>query len=142
MKQTFKPLTSAFVVLAASRSWQGCYNRRAGVKRGVSLPISIRVGSWQKGFLRGFVFLGRRIFLRILSPDFFSSFLWEKVPRKILHENRRQILQSSKFDTTKIPDTFCRGAGSNIQEQTSKSCKKGKGRQNRAPSRLEPRVFF
>ena len=34
---------------------------------------------------RGFLFLGRQMFLRILSPDFLI--LWEKVPRKILHEN-------------------------------------------------------
>ena len=38
----------------------------------------------------GFLFLGRRIFSRILSPDFFSSFLWDKCPRKILQENHRQ----------------------------------------------------
>ena len=38
---------------------------------------------------RGFLFLGRRIFPRIFSPDFFFSFLWEKVPRK----SSRKILQ-------------------------------------------------
>ena len=32
-------------------------------------------------------FFGRRIFSQILSPDFFSSFLWERVPRTILQEN-------------------------------------------------------
>ena len=36
---------------------------------------------------RGFLFLGRRIFSRILSSDFSSSFLWEKVSRKIVQEN-------------------------------------------------------
>ena len=57
---------------------------------------------------RGFLFLGRRIFSRILSPDFFSSFLWEKVPRKILQENPRQ--NPPKFIQQKSPTHFCRGA--------------------------------
>ena len=48
----------------------------------------------------GFLFLGRRIFSRISSPDLFSSFLWEKVPRKILQENPRQN------PPKKFPDTF------------------------------------
>ena len=39
------------------------------------------------------LFLGRRIFSRILSPHFFSSALREKVPRKIHQENPLQILQ-------------------------------------------------
>ena len=34
--------------------------------------------------------MSRRIFSRIFSPEFFSSFLWEKVPRKILQENPRE----------------------------------------------------
>ena len=42
---------------------------------------------------RGFLFLSRRILSRILSPDFFSSFSWEKVPRKILQEIPDKILQ-------------------------------------------------
>ena len=41
---------------------------------------------------RGFLFLGRRIFPRIFSPDLFSSFLWEKVPREILQEIPGKIL--------------------------------------------------
>ena len=44
----------------------------------------LRAGFWQNGFL----FLSRRIFSRILSPDFL--FLWEKVPRKMTRINPRQ----------------------------------------------------
>ena len=69
----------------------------------------IRIGFWQNGFFRGFLFLSRRISSRILSPDFFSSFLWEKVPRKILQENPRQ--NPPKFIQQKSPTIFCRGAG-------------------------------
>ena len=58
---------------------------------------------------RGFLLLGRRIFPRIFSPDFFSSFLWEKVPRKILQENPRQ--NPPKIIRQKSPTHFCRGAG-------------------------------
>ena len=61
---------------------------------------------------RGFLFLGRRIFSRILSPDFFSSFLWEKVPRKILQENPWQ--NPPKFTQQKSPTHFYRGAGPTI----------------------------
>ena len=43
---------------------------------------------------RGFLFLVRRIFSRILSPDFSSSFLWEKVSRKILQEIPGEILRN------------------------------------------------
>ena len=39
---------------------------------------------------RGFLVLGRRIFSRISSPDSFSSFLCEKVARKILQQNLQQ----------------------------------------------------
>ena len=57
----------------------------------------------------GFLVLGRRIFSRILSSDFFSSFLWEEVPRKILQENPRQ--NPPKFIQQKSPTHFsCRGA--------------------------------
>ena len=47
----------------------------------------------------------------ILSPDFFSSFLWEKVPRKSFQENPRQY--PPKFIQKKSPTHFCRGAGPN-----------------------------
>ena len=53
---------------------------------------------------RGFLFLGRRSFSRIFSPDFFSSFLWEKVPRKILQENPRE--NPPKFIQQKSSDTL------------------------------------
>ena len=58
---------------------------------------------------RGFLFLSRRIFSRIFSPDFFSSFLWEKVPKTILQENPRE--NPPKFIQQKSPTHFCRGAG-------------------------------
>ena len=63
---------------------------------------------------RGFLFLSRRIFSRIFSPDFFSSFSWEKVLRKILQENPLENL--SKIYTTKIPDTFLQRGRANIWE--------------------------
>ena len=43
---------------------------------------------------RGSLFLGRRIFPRIFSPDFFSSFLWEKCPEKFTRKIPRKILQN------------------------------------------------
>ena len=57
---------------------------------------------------RGFLFLSRRIFSRIFSPDFFSSFSWEKVRRKVLQENPRE--NPPKFIQQKSPTHFCRGA--------------------------------
>ena len=51
----------------------------------------------------------KKIFSRIFSPDFFSSFLWEKVPRKILQENPRQ--NPPKLIQQKSPTHFCRGSG-------------------------------
>ena len=57
---------------------------------------------------RGFLFLGRRIFPRILSPDFLS-FLWGKVLRRILQENPRQKPPKSIIQQ-KSPTHFCRGA--------------------------------
>ena len=56
-------------------------------------------------------------FPRILSPDFLSSFLWEKVPRKILQEKNppgKSPAKSSKIYTTKIPDTFLQRGRANI----------------------------
>ena len=58
---------------------------------------------------RGFLFLGRRIFSRIFSPDFFSSFLWEKCPEKSSRKIPGKILQ--KFIQQKSPTRFCRGPG-------------------------------
>ena len=60
---------------------------------------------------RGFSFLSRRIFSRIFSPDFFSSFLWEKVPRKILQENPRE--NPPKFIQQKSSNTFLQIAQGN-----------------------------
>ena len=49
---------------------------------------------------RGFLFLSRRIFSRIFSPDFFSSFLWGKSAQK--NPPRKSPGKSSKIYTTKI----------------------------------------
>ena len=52
--------------------------------RGVLTPIcqSDLLVEWK---FRGFFISERQIFSRVLPPDFFSSFLWERVPRtKIL----------------------------------------------------------
>ena len=57
---------------------------------------------------RGFLFLGCWILPQIFSPDFFS-FLWEKVPRKVLQENPQQ--NPPKIIRQKSPTHFCRGAG-------------------------------
>ena len=66
---------------------------------------------------RGFLFLGRRIFSRIFSPDYFSSFLWEKCPGKILQGNPRQ--NPPKFIQQKSPTHFCRGAGPMVTPEHS-----------------------
>ena len=61
--------------------------------------------------------MGRRIFSRIFSPDFFSSFLWEKVPRKILQENPRK--NPPKFIQQKSSDTFLQnGRGKNKHRES------------------------
>ena len=39
---------------------------------------------------------------------FFSSFLWETAPRKRKSSGKFPA-KASKLNTTKIPDTFCRG---------------------------------
>ena len=53
-----------------------------------------------KRIFRGFLFLGRQISSRNLSPNFFFSYLWEKSAQK------NPPGKSSKFYTAKIPDTF------------------------------------
>ena len=63
----------------------------------------LKAASWQNRFFTDF-FLEPPIFARILSPDCFSSFLWEEVPRKILQENARQI--PPKLQPQKSPTRF------------------------------------
>ena len=46
----------------------------------------------------------KKIFSRILSPDFFSSFLWGKSAQK--NPPGKSPAKSSKTYTTKIPDNF------------------------------------
>ena len=60
----------------------------------------------------GYFNLSRRIFLRIFSPDFFSSFLWGKSAQKIPPRNPRQ--NPPKFIQQKSPTHFCRLAGPNV----------------------------
>ena len=69
----------------------------------------VRVGFWQNGFFRGFLFLARRIFSRILSPDFFSFFYGKKCPEKSSRKIPGKILQN--LHNKKSPTHFCRGAG-------------------------------
>ena len=52
----------------------------------------------------GFLSLGHRILSRILSPDFFSSFLWGKSAQ--INPPRKSLAKSSKIYTTKVPDKF------------------------------------
>ena len=82
---------------------------------------SLGSGFGRTDFSRIF-FLGRRIFSRIFSPDFFSSFLWEKkrpekssrkIPAKILqnlyNKNPRHISAEGpgqKSCRTKVPPFF------------------------------------
>ena len=63
----------------------------------------LRVGFWQNGFFADFYFWAAGFFPRIFSPDFISSFLWEKVPRTILQENPRE--NPPKFIPQKSSDT-------------------------------------
>ena len=51
-----------------------------------------------------FLLLGRRIFSRIVSPDFFSSFLWGTSAQK--NPPGTSPAKSSKIYATKIPNTF------------------------------------
>ena len=65
---------------------------------------TVRVRFLAERIFRGFLFLGRRIFSRIFSPDFFSSFLWGKSAQK--NPPGKSPAKSSKIYTTKIPDAF------------------------------------
>ena len=58
------------------------------------LPSKFRVSFCQNGYFRRFPFLSRRIFSRILSPDLFSSFSWEKCPEKSSKKIPGKILQN------------------------------------------------
>ena len=82
---------------------------------------TIRAGFWQNGFFADFYFWAAGFFSRIFSPEFFSSFLWEKVPRKILQENPRE--NPPNFIQQKSSDTCLQiGRG----KRTQKSAKRRK----------------
>ena len=69
----------------------GLSSLRSGfLRQSLLRPQTVRVGFWQNGFFADSIFGAAGFFSRILSPDFLSSCLWEKVPRKILQENPRQ----------------------------------------------------
>ena len=79
----------------------GCLNRPQDMGyRSNSIAISRDMGPLYSGrFLAerifcGFLFLGRRIFSRIFSPDFFSSFCWKKCPEKSSRKIPGKILQN------------------------------------------------
>ena len=85
---------------------------------------SVRLGSvfGRTDFWRFFC-LGRRIFLRIFSPDFFPSFLWGKRAQK--NPPGKSPAKSSKNYTTKSPTHFCRGSGQKLHISTVQKCESG-----------------
>ena len=91
-------------------------------------PIPRKCGTWKihekimpkfrflaDRILRGFLLLGRRIFSRILSPDFFSSFWCEKLPRKSSRIIPSKILQNLH---NKIPNAFLQRCRANQLHET------------------------
>ena len=70
-------------------------------------PINIRVGFWQNGFLRIFIF-GPPDFFADFAAGLFLLIFVPNVARKILQENPRQ--NPLKFIRHKSPTHFCRGA--------------------------------
>ena len=63
----------------------------------------------------------------------------------LLSQEISQLVSSIQERQKKRPSSAPPGGRSFIEEQQqglTESCKKGKGHQNRAPSLLEPRVFF
>ena len=71
------------------------------------LPLCLvfsRKKRWSR-FLRRYSFLSRQIFSRIVSSDYFSSFLWGGKCQKNAAPGKSPA-KSSKMYTTKIPDTF------------------------------------
>ena len=81
----------------------------------------VRVGFWQNGFFRRFLFFGppdffRRFCRRIFSPHFCGK----KCPDKKKKPPGKSPVKSSKFYTTKIPDTFLQRRRANRSD-----CKKG-----------------
>ena len=73
----------------------------------------IRAGFRQSEFFADFYFWAAGFFRGFSRLDFFSSFLWEKVPRK--HPPGKSPAKSSKIFTTKIPDTC-------LQRGRAKTC--------------------
>ena len=72
--------------------------------------LNFRVGFWQNGLLADFYFRAAGFFSRILSADFFSSFLWGKSAQK--NPPVKSLTKSSKIiNTTKIPTHVCRWVG-------------------------------
>ena len=65
--------------------------------------LDIRVGFWQNGFSRIFIFGPPDFFADFLAGFFLLIFVGEKVPRKILQENPREnppiFIQQKSSDT-------------------------------------------
>ena len=68
-----------------------------------------RVGFWQNGFLRIFVFGPPDFFADFVAEFFLLVFVGERVPSKILQKNPWQSPPQSAQQ--KSPTHFCRGAG-------------------------------
>ena len=99
----------------------------------------VRAGFWQNRFFADIYFWAAGFIIADFVTGFFSSFLWGKVPRKILQENPRQT--PPKFIQQKSPTHFCRGAGPT--EGTAKSSRTWKCNDcgwNGKPARIKYRV--
>ena len=80
-----------------------CHNTRHKTSRQFATCFRV-VLFWQDGFFADFIFGPPDSFTDFVT-GFFSSILWEKVPRKILQENPRQ--NPPKFIRQKSPTYFC-----------------------------------
>ena len=67
---------------------------------------NFRAGFRQNGFFADFYFWAAGFFSRIFSPDFFSSFFWEKCPEKSSGKMPGKILQN--LYNKNPPTHFCR----------------------------------
>ena len=76
--------------------------------------LDLRAGFRQNGFFADFYFWAAGFFRGFSRRIFCSSFLWEKVPRKILQENPRE--NPPKFIQQKSSDTFLQIGRANRSE--------------------------
>ena len=64
---------------------------------------------------RIFLFWAAGFISRVLWPDFFSSFLWGKMPRTKNSSRKPPLQNPPTFTQQKSPTHFCRGAGPTIR---------------------------